>query len=150
MRRGFGPAVFFVALPAARRQQPLHARHERRHAKRLVVQSQPLAHLVLAAEARSAEKRVRSLEARVGATTVVLDEGTRAVWDATTAAFLVAQRDAGVWIGALERRTNAAGAPAMDAAALALARLDVEAARGPVAAPRARATERRSTEGGVR
>jgi len=125
----------------------LAAAAQRREAAREAYEDAALA---LAAEARSAEERVRSLEARVGATTVVLDEGTRAVWDATTAAFLVAQRDAGAWIGALERRTNAAGAPAMDAAALALARLDVEAARGPVAAPRARATERRSTEGGVR
>lgn len=106
----------------------LAAAAQRREAAREAYED---AFLALEAEAGRAFVRHAQLAERLEATTPRLDAGTAAVWEATCAAFLVAQRDARAWIDALERRMAAATATVEDAVALATAAVEVEVALGP-------------------
>ncbi len=106
----------------------LAAAAQRREAAREAYED---AFLALDAEARRAVTRQAQLTQRLEGVTPRLDAGTAAVWEATCAAFMVAQRDARTWIDALERRMAAAASEVEDAVALATAAVEVEVALGP-------------------
>ncbi len=106
--------------------------------------------LALEAEVRSARERVALLAARWDATTVPLEEGTRARWEGVRAAFLVAQEQAGGWMHALEGRTNMVTARIEDAEAAAIAVLELEAAQGPGDVSDGLVTGVLGTRGGIR